>query len=185
MWIVRHGNQLWSPSKSPLWWKRALAGIWKSHLPLKQRLFLWRCLVGVLPVGTLLHARRIASSHCHRCHNAEETVPHLFWGCPYSRSFIRQVSTALRVRFPSATFHRRFWLFGELRSLQSEFTTFFGWVRFWVLWTIWYHRNSLIFQGAAADMFPYFKLSLCRALFFAYDAGDVTLDAYMIYFDCF
>ncbi|MCO5554763.1 hypothetical protein L7F22_008297 [Adiantum nelumboides] len=171
VWIVRHGNQLWSHSKSPLWWKRTLASIWQNHLPLKERLFLWRCLVGVLPVGNLLHARHIAPSRCFRCHGAEETMPHLLWGCRYSRSFIQQVSVALRLCFPSATFHKKFWLFGTLQPLQSQFTVFFAWVRFWILWTIWHQHNSLLFQGATVDPFPYFKLSLRHALHFAFDTG--------------
>ncbi|MCO5602435.1 hypothetical protein L7F22_056567 [Adiantum nelumboides] len=109
VWIV-HGNQLWCLSKSPLWWKRTLADIWQNHLPLKERLFLWCCLVGVLPVGILLHACHIAPSRCFRCHDGEETLPHLLWGCRCSQSSFQQVSAALRLRFPSATFHRSFFV---------------------------------------------------------------------------
>ncbi|MCO5612513.1 hypothetical protein L7F22_066781 [Adiantum nelumboides] len=50
-WIQAHGNLLWHMYKSMQWWKSTLSSCWKSRLPLKHRLFLWRCLLGILPAG--------------------------------------------------------------------------------------------------------------------------------------
>ncbi|KAI5072123.1 hypothetical protein GOP47_0012229 [Adiantum capillus-veneris] len=68
-WIQSHGNLLWHMHKSMRWWKMVLSISWKSKLPLKQRVFLWRCMLGILPVGKILASHRIASSSCRRCSN--------------------------------------------------------------------------------------------------------------------
>ncbi|MCO5597847.1 hypothetical protein L7F22_051931 [Adiantum nelumboides] len=47
-WLADHFNAIWSLHKSDQIWRKALDGIWKSQLPLRERLFLWRCLLGVL-----------------------------------------------------------------------------------------------------------------------------------------
>lgn len=42
-WIQDHANRLWSLNKSDKRWKRRLSNILGNGMPLKQRLFMWRC----------------------------------------------------------------------------------------------------------------------------------------------
>ena len=48
--------------------------LWGSQLPLKQRVSLWRCLLCLLPIGSNLQKRSIASPHCARCVGRLETM---------------------------------------------------------------------------------------------------------------
>ena len=43
------------------------ASLWSFGFPLKQRVFLWRCILGVLLIGLNLQKKLISSPHCARC----------------------------------------------------------------------------------------------------------------------
>ncbi|MCO5583913.1 hypothetical protein L7F22_037830 [Adiantum nelumboides] len=135
-WIQSHGNPLWHMQKSLSWWKSVLSKTWKSKLPLKQRLFLWRCTLGILPVGKILASLRIASSTCRRCLNRLESVSHLLWFCPISRGFLVMLSGQLRSRFPSSTFGKYFWVFGRFSGQIRSHALFMHWVRYWAFSSI-------------------------------------------------
>ena len=54
----------------------------------KLRWFEMKILHRILPTQKLLHSMRLAESpHCNHCENEIETITHLFWECPYVRSF--------------------------------------------------------------------------------------------------
>lgn len=44
-----HANLAWGMDKNLKWWEEQLWVIWNCKMPLEQRLFFWRCLVGALP----------------------------------------------------------------------------------------------------------------------------------------
>lgn len=96
-WIHNHGNHLWHMQKPLSWWSKNLITLWKAKLPLKQRLYLWWCINGTLPVETTLVKRKIATTTatCLRCHASVETVPHLLWFCHCSRLLTRKISRFL------------------------------------------------------------------------------------------
>ena len=96
-WIHNHANHLWHMQKPLSWWSKNLNVLWKAKLPLKQRLFLWRCIIGTLPVGATLVKRKIAAATttCLRCHAFAETVPHLLWFCHSSRLLTQKISSLL------------------------------------------------------------------------------------------
>ena len=83
------------------WCKNMLTSLWSFGLPLKQRVFLWRCLLGVIPTRLNLQKISIASPHCARCGGRLETVPHLLWTCSFTKTFVRRLSASLYHRFPS------------------------------------------------------------------------------------
>lgn len=140
-WIIDHCNALWHLQKPTTWWRKRLHNLWKSDLPLKERLFLWRCLVGILPVGSLLAARSIASASCIRCHRLAETPYHLLWACQHSYDLIGRVFDCLRLRYPAYKFGKQFWLFGIVPPTLGSSEIFFMWVRFCLFWEIYNYRN--------------------------------------------
>ena len=149
-WIQQHANSLWHLAKSLAWWRKNLRMLWKCKMPLKQRLFLWRCLTGTLSVGVTLAKRHIASSTCLRCLAPSETIPHLFWHCPCSRILLKRISDSLRLRFPSHSFGKHLWLFGRFMRSLSQYSLFLFWVRYWALWTIWSDHN-LAYLGRRSE----------------------------------
>lgn len=96
-WIHIYANQFWHLQKTLCWWSKNLNVLWKAKLPLKQRLFLWRCITCTLPVGATLVKRKIATAttSCLHCHAPIETIPHLLWYCPCSKSLIGRISRLL------------------------------------------------------------------------------------------
>ena len=44
-WIHTYANNLWHLQKSLTSWTKTMHALWKIKLPLKQRLFLWRCMM--------------------------------------------------------------------------------------------------------------------------------------------
>ena len=158
-----------------------LTGLWNSSLPLKQRVFLWRCLLGVLPTGSNLQKRSIASPHCARCGGRLETVPHLLWTC----SFVRRLSASLYNRFPHHKFGKHFWLFGQILCALSNNAYFLQWPQFWALWTIWMAHNNKVFDRNQLHEVSFFKQSLRQSLVGCLQLRDITLQIYNLYFECF
>uniref|UniRef100_A0A803PAX6 Reverse transcriptase domain-containing protein n=1 Tax=Cannabis sativa TaxID=3483 RepID=A0A803PAX6_CANSA len=64
------------------WW----TSIWKIEAPPKIRNFLWRVCNGWIPVNTILQRRGMnINTSCYWCGQAEETIEHCLWFCPYSK----------------------------------------------------------------------------------------------------
>lgn len=184
-WIDKHANTLWNLDRPLSWWQSKLKKIWKAKLPLKQRLFFWRCIVGAFSIGVKLEARRIASSSCSRCSHHRETVPHLLWSCPHSRILITHVSHLLRLRFPSIRFGKLFWMFGCFSSQMSPFLLFFHWARFWVLWTIWTQRLHFRMGQQFPQAYAFFRMSLKQSLYDSYAARDLDATSLEVFSHCF
>lgn len=102
--FVDRVNKIWFLTKASRWWKQNLKKIWHSNLPLKSRLFLWRCLLGVLPVGDFLEKRHIVAAKCHSCTCRKKTMMHLLWSCLETGNFLRQLPHSLQLRFPGYSF---------------------------------------------------------------------------------
>ena len=107
--------------------KNRLTRLWSYGLPLKQRVFLWRCLFGVLPTGSNLRKRSIALLHCARCGGWLEIVPHLLWTCLFTATFVQRLSASLYHRFPGQRFGKHFWTTCPIRQcLFSPMDTILG-----------------------------------------------------------
>ena len=112
----------------------------------QQRVFLWRCLLGVLLTGQNLQKRLIASPHCTQCDGRSEIVSHLLWTCSLTTTFVPNLSVSLSHRFLGQRFGKYFWLFGQILCTLSSNAYFLQWTRFWALWAIWTARNNKIFD---------------------------------------
>ena len=159
--------------------------IWKSKMPLKQRVFLWRCLTGTLSVGVTLARRHITTSTCLRCMAPSETIPHLLWHCPCSVILLRGISSYLCLRFPTHRFGKYLWLFGKhLRSL-SQYSLFLFWVRYWALWTIWSEHNLAYLGRQNHQSYESFRASLRQSLYDACHEGDMDASCIELFSLCF
>ena len=118
-------------------WRR----IWKSCLPMKIRVFAWLLLRRRL----LTRSRRWllipdALAECALCARAVEDCEHLFITCPFASSVWRGASVD-RLELSS---WEDFWrsIGDGPNRLIAEWQRIFA-----ILWSIWCHRNEVIFRG--------------------------------------
>ena len=161
--------------------------LWKTKLPLKQRLFLWRCIIGTLSVGVTLVKRKIAMTiaFCLYYHALIETVPHMLWFCLCFRFLIQQISQMLRVHFPNMTFGKHFWLFGICATPLKPYSLFLHWSRFRALWTFWTTNNKAYLQQQFTQSYEFFRASLRQSIYDACKEGDCYRSCLEIVYLCF
>lgn len=75
-------------------WERNWKGIWKSKVPPKLQMFLWKMDHQVLPTHAFLVERLHISidSTCKSCKAGQETSSHIFRECKISVSFWKEVA---------------------------------------------------------------------------------------------
>ena len=118
-------------------WRRA----WKSRTPLKIRIFIWLLLRQRLMTRSF--RQRMApdsAGDCALCGANLENCEHLFVLCPISQAVWRAVGVAR----PTLTSLEDFW-----RSIgDGPYRRVAEWqLIFATLWSIWLHRNDVIFRG--------------------------------------
>ena len=69
-WLSPKAKKLWNVCKSDARWWKILQRGWHSHLPFHAKVFIWRVMIGGLPLGSALKRWRLGSSTCSFC-----TVP--------------------------------------------------------------------------------------------------------------
>lgn len=105
-WIQEHANPVWHLRKFLSWWKKNLTMLWKSKMPFKQRLFLWKCLTLPPIIGVCLPMR-------------------LFFICcklAHSKSLLIKISGLVWETFLAI------W---QIQHPLSRYSLFFYWVRYW------------------------------------------------------
>ena len=123
-------------------WRRA----WKSRLPMKIRVFIWLLLRRRLM--TRAYRQRMApesTTECALCAGAVEDCEHLFVTCP----FASPVWLSARVVQIDISSWEAFWRSisdGPYRS-KAEWQSIFAF-----LWSIWSHRNEVIFRGRSPSV---------------------------------
>ena len=115
--------------------------VWKRRLPLKIKVFAWLLARRRLMIRAL-RQQMVPNSpvECPLCAGAVEDCSHLFFACPLAQAVWQAASVGrLRVSLEEA-----FW-----RSLsdgpfcrETEWQTIFA-----TLWSLWAHRNKVIFRG--------------------------------------
>ncbi|KAF4362005.1 hypothetical protein F8388_020799 [Cannabis sativa] len=66
---------------NPLWSK-----IWKAPLQERVKFFLWKVGMNILPCGTRIQAIFGTTRRCVLCNDAEDSLLHLFFHCPFARA---------------------------------------------------------------------------------------------------
>ena len=118
-------------------WRR----VWKSRTPLKIRIFIWLLLRQRLMTRSF--RQRMApdsAGDCALCGANLENCEHLFVLCPISQAVWRAVGVAR----PTLSSLEDFW-----RSIgDGPYRRVAEWqLIFATLWSIWLHRNDVIFRG--------------------------------------
>ena len=120
--------------------------VWKRRLPLKIKIFAWLLLRRRLMTRSL-RQRLVPDSpvDCPMCARAMEDCPHLFFTCP----FAQEVWLAVNVGRIVTTSEEALWrsLSGGAFRRETEWLTIFA-----TLWSIWTHRNEVIFRGCTPSV---------------------------------
>ena len=120
--------------------------MWKRRLLLKIKIFAWLLLRRRLMTRSL-RQRMVLESFvdCPLCARSVEDCPHLFFTCP----FAQEVWLAADVGRIVTTSEEAFWrsLSGGAFRRETEWLTIFA-----TLWSIWTHRNEVIFRGCTPSV---------------------------------
>ncbi|GLT67469.1 hypothetical protein SLA2020_397770 [Shorea laevis] len=121
--------------------------IWKIHTLPRIQTFLWLLRHGrLLTLEALLSWGVVGSSSCPRCHQAPETINHIFREC-----FFSKILWAILTPYPINTlFHNldfKGWLYAHATlsdtSNHLKWNTIFS----FIIWSLWYFRNQLVHEG--------------------------------------
>ncbi|KAL3681085.1 hypothetical protein R1sor_024041 [Riccia sorocarpa] len=78
-------NHKWSREDSPRRWKKRLSKIWKSFLPPRDKIWLWKLIQQGVPTAERVAKWRRMTDRCARCNQERETMTHLFVSCLFAR----------------------------------------------------------------------------------------------------
>jgi hypothetical protein len=135
--------------------KFAFKVIWKSLAPSKAAALAWRALLDRLPTRMNLFKRRIIMQVeeclCVFCGEELETAAHLFLYCPRITQLWDRIFAWLGLGFSLP--HSLLSMLNFVASTSGGKQLRHGLVMIWnsVLWSIWRHRNKVIFDTVAVD----------------------------------
>lgn len=144
-WLAQKVNKVWHVKKTSSWWKRMLFSSWHSKLPFQGKVFIWRVIVGGLPLATVLQRRRLSNGNCFFCETCQESSHHRFISCPVARQIWAFISSVWQ-KVTGQTFSPKQWVFQLGRNDQQQ-EVFFHYFRWLGLWHNWLMRNAFIFDS--------------------------------------
>ncbi|KAL3683828.1 hypothetical protein R1sor_001850 [Riccia sorocarpa] len=75
-------NKKWECAETPRRWAKKLRKLWKSPIPNRDKVWIWKVLQAGLPTMERAAKWRDETSTCKRCRQGCETLTHLFIDCP-------------------------------------------------------------------------------------------------------
>ncbi|KAJ8900653.1 hypothetical protein K2173_025430 [Erythroxylum novogranatense] len=122
-------------TSTQLWQK-----LWNCMVPPKVLNFGWRLFREILPVLSILQARRMdVLNICPHCHSNEESFLHLFVQCPYARNV--WLASDLGWLNPGAATWKE-WLTGVFQSASKDRAE----AMLMLLWSLWSARNQKVWH---------------------------------------
>ncbi|KAL5127649.1 putative ribonuclease H protein [Glycine soja] len=127
--------------------------LWKLKIPTKAAMFAWRLIRDRLPTRMNLRRRQVLvnDSMCPLCGLQEEEAAHLFFSC--SKSLLLWWESLSWVNLATALPQnpRDHYLQHTTRTAEGKKLT--RWKCRWIAltWTIWNHRNKIVFQNHTFD----------------------------------
>ncbi|KAH1150639.1 hypothetical protein GYH30_044590 [Glycine max] len=126
------------------------AEIWKLKIPTKTAVFTWRLVRDRLPTKSNLRRRQVMvqDMFCPLCNNIEEGAAHLFFNCTKTLPLWWESMSWVNLKTAMPQTPRQHFLqYGTdiADGLKSK-----RWKCWWIAltWTIWQHRNKVVFQNA-------------------------------------
>ncbi|OVA01252.1 Reverse transcriptase zinc-binding domain [Macleaya cordata] len=121
--------------------------IWRTKLPHRIQLFIWKGAKNAIPVRDILYKRmNIGDNRCPRCNQDTETVIHALVTCPYvSRIWQSSIlhTTTEQFRDKSLLEWLKFWLGIDPYRRNTNLPEEFPFVAC-LMWSIWMSRNDLL-----------------------------------------
>ena len=129
---------------------RSHSRLWCCNMPLKVKCFTWLCIKNHINAWDNLTKKGwVGPNRCFLCRNSDESVNHLFVGCPFTWETINILSKKFQVSLvwndPSFLENLENWLKGERECLYLPF--FF-------IWNLWIYRNCYLFEDKTPDLIP-------------------------------
>jgi ribonuclease HI len=155
-WLEGRQSSSSSTSEQKLWSK-----MWKTKVPSKIRVFLWRLSHQSIPTGSVRHRRNMAvTPECCFCHAAEDDWRHSLIDCAMARSVWALIDEELveHISINSGSNAKR-WIFLLMESLthaqfiQTAVT----------LWAIWSARRKAIHEEIFQSPYSIYKF-ICNFL---------------------
>lgn len=117
----------------------------------KVKMFIWKCLKGILPVGERLLTRHInVDPKCKRC-GSLESINYLLFHCPFAREVWRLSPFVESFDVSGLTDLRADWseVHGQ-KCLPAPGIIATPLVP-WLLWSLWKARNKYVFENFAGN----------------------------------
>jgi hypothetical protein len=140
----------------------AINKLWKIDVPSKIHVFGWRLLLDRLPTRSALNHRGILLNSdglpCIFYLSHVEDRGHLFFSCSFSKGIWEAFYNWLGKSFPtSVEGWNHFLLFGDLVRLKKGGGRVNRLIWLSIMWSIWKHRNEVIFKGVNPDAIALFN----------------------------
>lgn len=145
-------NERWMRTDGPEVWMNRCRLIWRGTQERKMSLWLWRLLVGAVPVAFKLREWPNVSIFCAICKSAKETLLHALWGCPNLRNFWSEVRSRLKTAYGVCQLNAHMVLLGRVRGHSIDFITMWTLCRAVLTERIWQERNSVVFQKSKSSL---------------------------------
>lgn len=119
--------------------------LWHLDLPEHLKVFLWKCARGILPVKVHLPSRLHHSAACPLRATSDESLEHLFLGCPVTQPVWDRSLFSLLTQPMCFREWLMDWIFRLTASLNEK-DRFFSFIA--TLWAIWKTRNATVLWWA-------------------------------------
>ncbi|QHO51670.1 Putative ribonuclease H protein [Arachis hypogaea] len=155
---IKFGNPSTSEDKREIWKE-----VWRIEVPQKIRMFIWKACHDILPVGSNLYKRKMASDPiCQICLKSSETVEHALLLCDWARATWFGAECQWIPTKETVTSIGN-WMVECIKKLraggggdQERRISKLG----FLMWEIWKTRNSKIFQQQQVNP----RWTICRAI---------------------
>ncbi|KAL3693803.1 hypothetical protein R1sor_007454 [Riccia sorocarpa] len=137
-------NKNWHRMDNPRRWNKRLTKLWKSHLPDKDKKWLWKAIQHGLPTLDRIQKFGHGDGICKCCRTAPETPIHLLWECQAAHDKwreLRYLTASLSCETPSAA---SFWEFLDKSFSSKNPATYF--LVMATLRLIWLGRNAMTYS---------------------------------------
>ncbi|KAK4270407.1 hypothetical protein QN277_023445 [Acacia crassicarpa] len=146
------------PSSSTVIHPSCWKSIWKIKVIPRVQQFIWRLLSRAIATkAALVRRRRSQDNLCPVCVEAEESIEHVFFHCPWTRCVWFGCSLGARVDISSISNFNAWWI---LMTNSPQLSKHDLSLICWLLWFIWKARNEMTFDQREPN--PNFVIEMAR-----------------------